>query len=328
MIAADVDRNNDITAIDLVELRKLILTIYDKLPNNTSWRFVPKSYDFTKVSNVLTANIPEHLNISQLSKEEIEKDFIGVKIGDVNSSSAPHSLLGAEARESAGTLKFKVEDKVLKAGEDAIISFTSENFSKVEGYQFSMQVSGLTLVDIKSGALKVDASNFGLSKLNQGYITTSWSDGTNPATVSKGDALFSIKVKATKNTVLSDAIRINSRYTRAEAYAADANGSNLLNIGLEFGNSKATPSAYALHQNTPNPFKGQTIISFDLAKSEQVTLSISDVTGKTIRSYSIDGNKGANRMTLNRGEFSAAGVLYYTLETKSFRDTKKMLLVD
>ena len=328
MIAADVDRNNDITALDLVELRKLILTIYDKLPNNTSWRFVPKSYDFTKVSNVLSADIPEYLNISQLSKEELEKDFIGVKIGDVNSSSAAHSLLGAEARESAGTLKFKIEDKVLKAGEETTVSFTSDNFSKVEGYQFSMQVTGLSIVDIKSGALKVDASNFGMGKLNQGYLTTSWSDGTNPASVSNGDALFTIKVKATKNTVLSEAIRINSRFTRAEAYANTANGTSLLNVGLEFSNSKSTPSSYALHQNTPNPFKGQTVISFDLPKSETVTLSISDVTGKMIRSYSIDGNKGANRMTLNRAELSAAGVLYYTLETKSFRDTKKMLLVD
>ncbi|MEP7269115.1 MAG: dockerin type I domain-containing protein [Saprospiraceae bacterium] len=42
-IAADVNNDNDISAIDLLELRKLILGIYDKLPDNTSWKFVPKS---------------------------------------------------------------------------------------------------------------------------------------------------------------------------------------------------------------------------------------------------------------------------------------------
>ena len=46
MIAADVDNNNDITVLDLLELRKLILGIYDKLPNNSSWKFIPHSYKF------------------------------------------------------------------------------------------------------------------------------------------------------------------------------------------------------------------------------------------------------------------------------------------
>ena len=51
MIAADVNNDKDISSIDLIELRKLILGIYDKLPESTSWRFVPKSYVFTDLNN-------------------------------------------------------------------------------------------------------------------------------------------------------------------------------------------------------------------------------------------------------------------------------------
>ena len=50
MIAADVDNSNDITVLDLLELRKLILGIYDKLPNNSSWKFIPKAYTFKDVT--------------------------------------------------------------------------------------------------------------------------------------------------------------------------------------------------------------------------------------------------------------------------------------
>ncbi len=46
MIAADADRNGVIDSTDIEEFWKLILGIYTELPNNTSWRFVDKSYDF------------------------------------------------------------------------------------------------------------------------------------------------------------------------------------------------------------------------------------------------------------------------------------------
>jgi hypothetical protein len=51
LIAADVNGSDDISVIDLLELRKLILGLYDKLPENTSWRFVPKSYKFPDIEN-------------------------------------------------------------------------------------------------------------------------------------------------------------------------------------------------------------------------------------------------------------------------------------
>ncbi|MGB4900373.1 MAG: hypothetical protein WBP00_06320, partial [Saprospiraceae bacterium] len=92
LIAADADKSGDISAVDLIELRKLILTIYDKLPNTDSWRFVPKDYIFTNPANPW--NFPEKIDLSTLSKDEVNRDFIGIKVGDLNSSVVPHSLLG------------------------------------------------------------------------------------------------------------------------------------------------------------------------------------------------------------------------------------------
>ena len=40
MIAADINNDKDISAIDLIELRKLILGIYLELPDNGSWKMV------------------------------------------------------------------------------------------------------------------------------------------------------------------------------------------------------------------------------------------------------------------------------------------------
>ena len=42
-IAADINGSENVTAIDIIELRKLILGVYNEFPENTSWRFVDKS---------------------------------------------------------------------------------------------------------------------------------------------------------------------------------------------------------------------------------------------------------------------------------------------
>jgi hypothetical protein len=83
IIAADVNNDKDVSVVDLVELRKLILGVYDKLPDNTSWKFIPKSFVFSEPKTPWvypTEEIVDHM------QEGLVKDFIGVKIGDVNAT--------------------------------------------------------------------------------------------------------------------------------------------------------------------------------------------------------------------------------------------------
>ena len=319
VIASDIDKNNEITAVDLVELRKLILTVYDKLPNNTSWRFVPKSHTFNNINNPW--GFPEKIDIVNLTKDELNRDFVGIKVGDVNGNVVPHSLLGGEARDNGSSLKFRAEDRLLKAGEEAVIEFTADNFRNIEGYQFSLALKGLELKGVKSGVLKINESNFGLTHLGEGYVTSSWNESKG-INAGSNDVLFSITVKATKAAQLSESLLINSRFTRSEAY----DGVKSMGVILEVGHKAGT--GYALHQNTPNPFKATTIIGYELPKAENVTLKLTDVTGKIIRVYHQDGVKGYNQLKVNRNEVGGAGVLYYTIETNDFGATRKMILVD
>jgi hypothetical protein len=61
MIAADANRSGAVLTSDVVELRKLILGIYGNLPNNTSWRFVPRSFVFTNPDNPFKTPFPKKL---------------------------------------------------------------------------------------------------------------------------------------------------------------------------------------------------------------------------------------------------------------------------
>lgn len=85
-IAADVNRSNSITTLDLIQMRRLILNIYDEFPNNTSWRFIDQEYEFPQPDNPWVEFFPELININDLIGEELNAGFIGIKIGDVNGS--------------------------------------------------------------------------------------------------------------------------------------------------------------------------------------------------------------------------------------------------
>ena len=85
IIAADANRSGTVTTLDMVFIRKLILNIDQSFPNNYSWRFVDKNYQFVNPLNPTAEAFPEVVNINNLSGD-FTADFIAIKIGDVNNS--------------------------------------------------------------------------------------------------------------------------------------------------------------------------------------------------------------------------------------------------
>ena len=82
-IAADANRDNQVDSLDVLECKKLILGIYTVLPNNTSWRFVDKSYVFPS-PNPLSAPFPETITVNTSNLPVVPPEFVGVKICDIN----------------------------------------------------------------------------------------------------------------------------------------------------------------------------------------------------------------------------------------------------
>lgn len=85
-IAADINHDNKITLADVLWLKRLILGIDSTFTNNTTWRFVPESYQFPVPTNPWFEPFPEVLNVTQFSDFILYANFIAVKIGDVNGS--------------------------------------------------------------------------------------------------------------------------------------------------------------------------------------------------------------------------------------------------
>ena len=92
LIAADVTENCSITVFDINMIRAVILGIRTDFPSGKVWRFVPADYDFP-IGN-FPCTFPESIDYTPLSQDEINQDFIGIKLGDVNSSANPNFKQG------------------------------------------------------------------------------------------------------------------------------------------------------------------------------------------------------------------------------------------
>lgn len=89
MIAADFNNSGGISTFDLLEMRKMILNITTEIPNNTSWRFIPADFELPDPLDPFSSGWPEVIQINGVTSDNLELDFIGIKVGDVNNSANP-----------------------------------------------------------------------------------------------------------------------------------------------------------------------------------------------------------------------------------------------
>merc|ERR1712127_400085 len=308
MIAADANNSGAITALDLVKIRSVILYLDDEFTNNTSWRFVEQDYVFPDPTNPWTEEFPEFIGLTTTIDPA---NFTAIKVGDVNGSASPNSLLGSDTRTFSGNLALQLEATKVAEGETFTVDFRAKDFKQIAGYQFTLEFdnAAVDFVDVRTNLEGLGSENFGLTKIEEGVITTSWnsSKGIN---VADDKVLFSMTFLANTTANTAEVFTINSRYTESEAY----NGTELFNVVLEF-NGNEVESVFELYQNIPNPFKEETNISFNLPQAGAVTLRIMDVAGRTLKLINMDAAKGMNSVSLTRDEFNATGVLYYQLES-------------
>ncbi len=112
------------------------------------------------------------------------------------------------------------------------------------------------------------------------------------------------------------------------------------NTGYCISNPKFSPendgattvSRTNLEQNHPNPFNPSTVIGYSIADGANVTLAVYDVSGKLVRTL-VNEHQGQNHYQVtwdgrnNAGMAVASGAYFYRLETPTYSETKKLLLL-
>jgi hypothetical protein len=327
-IAADINSDCNITALDLLQLRKLILGIYtdDVLPDNSSWRFVDDEYVFSNPE--VYCGFDEILNIDLLEQDEYNMNFVGVKIGDVNASAQANANSSAETRNNEST-NFIINAAKLNANETQWIDVYASDFTEVAGFQFTLNIdqTKAQFAAIKGGKLSIAENNLGLTRADEGLISVSWNNPT-AVTATDQEVLFSLQLNTIADCDISELIQINDRRINAEIYKGQALEIQKIGLDIREGDNIYEQMSFELYQNEPNPFDKNTVIGFQLPEAGNVDLQLFDATGKLIKQISADFDKGYHEMQIHKSELSATGLIYYKLSAGAHTATRKMIILN
>jgi hypothetical protein len=88
------------------------------------------------------------------------------------------------------------------------------------------------------------------------------------------------------------------------------------------------PEEFFLSQNFPNPFNPTTTIKFGIKESGHVRLSVFDIRGRWVATL-LDDHLQMGRYDIRFDASAlASGLYFYRLESRTFSETKKMILLE
>lgn len=106
--------------------------------------------------------------------------------------------------------------------------------------------------------------------------------------------------------------------------------------GIVYGDTTVTsitekenkiPAEFKLYPNYPNPFNPSTVISYQLPAKSFVTLKVFDVMGSEVAILANEEKDAGNYQAVFDAKKLASGIYFYTLRTKNFTSTQKMILI-
>lgn len=322
LIAADVNGNDKITASDLVLIRKVVLGIQAGFEENTSWRFIPTTFEIEDPTYPF--GFPDKVILNDLYISNKNIDFTAIKIGDVNGNAITNltSDKGSETRSAPKALL--IENQSILANEKISVPVYANEVTDLLGFQFTFELGAdVRFSGIQSNRLDISSDHINVV---DNSVMLSWNSIDAIALVAN-EVLFTIELEGLADADLSTNIALSSKMLEAEVYD---NALNTSDLDLEIATRNIeVEDRNVLHQNAPNPFKGMTTIGFDLKESGLATLAIYDLSGKELYRITNDFAKGKNAITIDVQSLNvSSGILYYTLNAGDFIDTKKMMIID
>ncbi len=309
LIAADANNSRSVSADDLVELRKLLLGIYDELPNNTSWRFIPADYSFPDSLNPFSSVFPEMV---QLTFATDSVRFTSIKIGDVSCSALPQDTLPqTETLAKGSDFCLGVENRLLAAGETVLVPVTADSSGALLGLQFELNVAQpVNLLEVVPGP-KFDSSNFAL--LNS-HLACSWSNAA-AVDFQAGELLFYLKISASETIAVDAILDFKQNRLQAEGYTPDKSY-RPLELCFSPSSSVSGPEKATLIQLAPNPATGNAWLRVSPDLNGPLQWQVFDFTGRILAEGASQA-QGGQRLEIQIGQVPA-GVYGYRAQVGGF----------
>ncbi|RJQ59858.1 MAG: T9SS C-terminal target domain-containing protein [Stygiobacter sp.] len=162
-----------------------------------------------------------------------------------------------------------------------------------------------------------------------------------PITVSAKDTVKIVFIQTQATTKISNTLK---DWKDSLTISNNSLNKPFLKIGiwgntiLDVQNEESIPKQFALSQNYPNPFNPETTINFTIPNVETTrrvvftTLKVYDVLGREVATlvdeYKQPGNYNVSfNVETCRGKSLPSGIYFYRLQSGSYSETKKLILL-
>ncbi len=307
-IAADVNDNGKVNGIDIVQIRKALLNYYEEFPDNTSWKFIDKSYGF---DNGNYFDYPESVVLNELDADVYDADMLAVKVGDLNNSADANGFTSSSI-DTRNMLDYSIS---IKQMDDKIAFIATENI-ELSGFQLELS-AGASITAFENGVLSLSESQI---RVSDQQVRIAYHNNIEEL-ISKDDVLFYITTEELDVTLRN--IEVNKDHIHPEMYNAQL---DVFELSIKSDVSE-TSYDFVLYQNTPNPFIGSTLISWEMPENETVELEIRDNSGRIIMVKEIASEKGLNAIEVDGQKLVSSGVYFYTIKTSFGSLTEKMIFM-
>lgn len=280
-IAMDVDRDNAISTADALLLKQMLLNnpqaaVYF----NKSWRFVPRDYPLA----LPPWGFPEQIGLTGVTASQTGQDFYGVKVGDLIEGFADPANFNGN-NEAVEPLVWRVQDRLLQAGQDIQVTFSADFHENVAAFQFGLRFDPqfLQLDDVEQlGALPLGDEHFGLFEAHLGEFRAVWAHHEGFELPHGSDA-FSLHFKVLQPGVkLSEVLGLDTLLLPALVYNNQLE-SNAVELFFTPVSATGDPAeAMRLFGNQPNPFVQSTTVRFSLPGACRAQLRVLDESGREL----------------------------------------------
>ncbi len=316
IIAADVNRDGKVTSADVDSLTKVIVGASPKFYGNTAWRFVPTSFAFPQPNNPWATSFPETIKTVCPMTNGLNQHFMAIKTGDVDGSLTLHPLAIAEARASAGPVRFRVPDRHFAAGETVMVDIMTPDLAQLQGFQIGLVADPrlLTLQSVTPGLVSPQALG---TLYSQNRVMASWQSAASYHGAAQ--RAFTLTFQALQRGTIQEALRLDDQVA-TEAYDRQLQTKS---VALQFEAPSVVPERAIFYPAAPNPTHGPIRVAYWLPTAGLVTLTLTDLNGRLLHTTTSDRETGYQQTDLLAPE---SGILFLHLQWPGGAEVQRVVV--
>jgi len=312
IIASDVNRDQRISSLDLLHMRRAVLHLESDFDHHPPWRFVDDQQYFRDRRYPMEEDLPMDFFVTY---DNPILDLIAVKVGDVNGSvELPNDHLSS----GRSVVSLLVDDQQIEENDNVTVEFRLSADKILSGYQMTISFNQdfLSFIDMTT----YDQGEVYLNLMEPGLLLIT---SLGEAELNRNDFLAQIKFRSSRKGQLSELLSAQNNPVESELYTKELETQE---IKLSFVGKKETDeNDWRVLSVAPNPFESETTVTLDLSQKTELTLEVYDISGSLVISQNQTLYQGVNRIDISSLELPGIGVYGYRLFSASHAITGKLI---